>query len=124
MLVEPSELDEVISVTDAIRPNCRSRGVATAAAMVSGLAPGSEAETPIVGKSTCGTGDTGSRLNATAPASPSATASSVVATGRRMNGAEMFMSARLRPWRGDGTSRRDDRTTDRSPGSYTASAVG
>src|ERR1043165_1333811 len=39
--VEPMELDEVISVTPAMRPNWRSRGVATAEAMVSGLAPGS-----------------------------------------------------------------------------------
>ena len=70
MLVEPSELDEVISVTAAMRPNCRSSGVATDDAIVSGLAPGSDAETEIVGKSTCGSGDTGSRRNAAAPASP------------------------------------------------------
>ena len=36
----PSELDDVISVTEAMRPNWRSRGVATEEAMVSGLAPG------------------------------------------------------------------------------------
>ncbi len=36
----PSVLDEVISVTAAMRPNCRSSGVATEEAMVSGLAPG------------------------------------------------------------------------------------
>src|SRR5512146_3424424 len=36
----------------AIVVNCRSSGVATAEAMVSGLAPGSAAETWIVGKST------------------------------------------------------------------------
>ncbi len=41
MDVDPSPLDEVISVTPAMRPNCRSSGVATEAAMVSGLAPGS-----------------------------------------------------------------------------------
>src|SRR3981081_719025 len=45
MLVEPSWLVEVISVTPAIRPNWRSRGVATEEAMVSGLAPGNDAET-------------------------------------------------------------------------------
>ena len=65
MLVEPSELDEVISVTPAMRPNCRSSGVATDDAIVSGLAPGSDADTEIVGKSTCGSGDTGSSSNAT-----------------------------------------------------------
>jgi hypothetical protein len=45
----------------AIVENCFSRGVATAAAMVSGLAPGSWAETWIVGKSTLGSEETGSR---------------------------------------------------------------
>ena len=47
--VEPSELDDVISVTPAMRPSERSRGVATVAAIVSGLAPGSDACTEIVG---------------------------------------------------------------------------
>src|SRR6185437_7275996 len=41
MLVAPSELEDVISVTAAILPNCRSSGVATDEAIVSGLAPGS-----------------------------------------------------------------------------------
>ena len=49
--------------------------------------------TEMVGKSTCGSGATGSTTNASAPASATATVSSVVATGRRMNGAEMFMPA-------------------------------
>ena len=57
--VEPNELDGVISVTPAMRPNWRSSGVATDEAMVSGLAPGSLAETWMVGKSTCGKGETG-----------------------------------------------------------------
>ena len=48
-LVEPSELDDVISVTPAIWPNCRSSGVAIEAAMVSGLAPGRLALTEMVG---------------------------------------------------------------------------
>ena len=60
-------LDDVISVTEAIRPNCRSSGVATDDAMVSGLAPGNAADTEMVGKSTCGSGDTGSNRNAVAP---------------------------------------------------------
>jgi uncharacterized protein (DUF4213/DUF364 family) len=47
--VELNELDDVISVTPAIRPNERSSGVATVAAIVSGLAPGSDACTEIVG---------------------------------------------------------------------------
>jgi hypothetical protein len=36
----------------------------------------------MVGKSTCGSGDTGSRMNANSPASATPSASSVVATGR------------------------------------------
>src|SRR6476646_5745457 len=88
MLVDPSPLEEVICVTPAIRPNWRSRGVATAEAMVSGLAPGRPAPTPIVGKSTCGNGATGRKRNATAPERKMAKVSSDVATGRRMNGAE------------------------------------
>jgi hypothetical protein len=43
-----------------MRLNWRSSGVATAEAMVSGLAPGRFADTCIVGKSTCGSGETGS----------------------------------------------------------------
>ena len=38
--VDPRKLVDVISVTPAIRPNCRSSGVATAEPIVSGLAPG------------------------------------------------------------------------------------
>ena len=49
MFVDPSELEDVISVTDAMRENCRSRGVATDEAMISGLAPGNEAETCTLG---------------------------------------------------------------------------
>ncbi len=49
MRVEPSEEDEVISLTPAMRPSWRSSGVATVAAMVSGLAPGSCAMTEMVG---------------------------------------------------------------------------
>ena len=40
MLVEPSELTEVISVTPGICENWRSSGWAILEAMVSGLAPG------------------------------------------------------------------------------------
>ncbi len=61
MLVEPSELDEVISVTPAMRPNWRSSGVAIDEATISGLAPGRLALTEMVGKSTCGSGETGKR---------------------------------------------------------------
>ena len=47
----------------------------------------------MVGKSTCGSGATGSSGNATMPISASAAISSEVAIGRRMKGSEMFMRA-------------------------------
>jgi hypothetical protein len=62
--------------------------VATDEAMVSGLAPGRPAPTEIVGKSICGSGATGRKRNATAPERKIARVMSVVATGRRMKGAE------------------------------------
>src|SRR4029434_2975779 len=58
---EPVEREDVISVSPAMRPNCRSRGVATDEAMVSGLAPGNRPCTWMVGKSTCGKGETGKK---------------------------------------------------------------
>ena len=60
MPVLPTELVEVISVTSAIVPRWRSRGVATLVAIVSGLAPAIDAETEIVAVSTCGNGETAS----------------------------------------------------------------
>ena len=57
MLVEPSELREVISVTPAMVAETRSSGAATVAAMVAGSAPGRLAETRMVGKSTPAAGD-------------------------------------------------------------------
>jgi hypothetical protein len=91
MLVEPRPLDEVIWVTPAIRPNWRSSGVATADAIVSGLAPGKLAPTEMVGNSTSGSGATGSLVYASAPASRIATLSNDVPTGRRMNGVERLI---------------------------------
>ena len=58
--VDPSELVEVICAMPGICASCRSSGCATEEAMVSGLAPGRLAETWMVGKSTCGSGATGS----------------------------------------------------------------
>src|SRR5215467_7405002 len=84
----PRKLVEVISVTAAIRVNWRSSGVATAEAIVSGLAPGNPAPTEIVGKSTCGSGATGRNRKATMPERRMATVISDVATGRRIKGAE------------------------------------
>src|SRR5271155_4242 len=91
--VVPRLLADVISVTPAICPNWRSSGVATEDAIISALPPGKLALTEIVGKSTCGRGATGSTSNAIAPAIATPTVSSVVATGRLIKGAEMFMQA-------------------------------
>src|ERR1700690_4670071 len=97
MLVVPRKLEDVISVTPAMRPNWRSSGVATEEAMISGLAPGKLAATEMVGKSTCGSAETGSSLNATAPARAMATVRSAVATGRRMNGVDKLIASPLEP---------------------------
>src|SRR6476646_4308135 len=56
--VEPCELVELMLSRPAIVENCRSSGVATDDAIVSGDAPGSCAATWIVGKSTLGRSDT------------------------------------------------------------------
>src|SRR5712671_6744092 len=48
----------------------------------------------MVGKSTCGSGDTGSWKNATAPAKVMPRVSSVVATGRRMKDSDTFIATR------------------------------
>ena len=90
---------EVISVTPAMRPSERSRGVATVAAMVSGPAPGSLARTITTGKSTCGKGATGNRPKATMPARAMANVSKAVATGRRMKGAERLAGSASGPKR-------------------------
>src|SRR5216684_776154 len=58
--VDPRYEADVMESRPAIVENCRSNGVATEAAIVSGLAPGSDALTLIVGKSTFGRSLTGS----------------------------------------------------------------
>ena len=80
--VAPSALVDVICETPGICAICRSSGWATEVAIVSGEAPGSEAETAMVGKSTCGRGATGSDGKATRPTRSTATMRSVVAIGR------------------------------------------
>ena len=59
MLVLPWPLVEVMESRPAMVENCFSSGVATAEAMVSGLAPGRLAVTWMVGKSTLGSSLTG-----------------------------------------------------------------
>src|ERR1700759_1954716 len=80
--VAPSELVDVICETPGICAICRSSGCATDVAIVSGEAPGSEAETVIVGKSTWGSGATGNDGKATRPTRNTATINKVVAIGR------------------------------------------
>src|SRR5438874_1260867 len=92
MRVEPTVLCEVISVTSVITPRWRSSGVATVVAIVSGLAPGICANTEIVGKSICGSGATGNLKNAKRPARARPIVSSVVATGRSINGLDRLTS--------------------------------
>ena len=97
IVVAPSALNEVSWLTPGICANCRSSGAATDEAMVSALAPWKLAVTWMVGKSTCGNGATGRNGKETRPTKASAVISSVVATGRRMNGSEMFTSCSLPP---------------------------
>src|SRR6202041_862192 len=92
MRVEPSELADDISVTSAIWLRWRSSGLAAVVATSAGLAPGSIACTDMVGISTSGSGETGSLKKAMMPAATSPNVSSVVATGRRINGLERLIS--------------------------------
>src|SRR5262249_42756043 len=90
MEVPPSVLTDVISVTPEISPRRRSSGEAREEATVAGSAPGGEAETEMTGKSTRGMAATGRNWYATTPSMNKPAASSEVATGRLINGAEMF----------------------------------
>jgi hypothetical protein len=92
MDVDPRAELEVIESTPAMVENCRSRGVATEAAIVSGDAPGRFASTRMVGKSTFGRSEMGRLRYATTPKSTIASMISVVATGRRMKTSERFTS--------------------------------
>src|SRR6201999_4612447 len=71
-----------------IGPSWRASELSTVVATACGLAPGNVAWTEMVGKSACGSGDTGSLKNATAPAAASPKVSNVVAIGRRMKGGD------------------------------------
>src|SRR6266436_7886134 len=93
MAVRPWALDDVIESMPAIVVNCFSSGVATADAMVSGLAAGSAAATWIVGKSTFGRSLTGRSRKPMIPKSRMAAIRRVVRTGRRMK-----RSVLMTPW--------------------------
>src|SRR5579871_3925237 len=93
--VDPTELLDVISVIPSIRVKLFSSGVATEAAITSGLAPGRLAWTLMVGKSTSGNAEMGSIVYEIAPANVRAASNRVVATGLLMNGVEMFIEVVL-----------------------------
>src|SRR5690242_21530196 len=88
--VEPCVDVEVIDEMPAMVVNCASSGVATADAMVSGSAPGNDALTRMVGKSTFGNSLIGNCEYPKAPKINIAAMRRIVMTGRRMNGSEMF----------------------------------
>jgi len=69
-------------------PRWRSSGVATLVAMVSGLAPGIWAWTDMVGKSTSGSGETGSSRKAATPAIAHPGGQQRCGTGRVIKGVE------------------------------------
>ena len=65
--VAPWVEEELMLSRPAIVVNCRSSGVATEEAIVSGDAPGRAAETCMVGKSTLGRSEMGRRRYAITP---------------------------------------------------------
>jgi hypothetical protein len=73
--------------------NCLMSGVATEFAIVSGEAPGSEADTLMTGNSVRGSAATGRNMYAKIPLTTNAADISVVATGCRMQNSEMFIGA-------------------------------
>src|SRR5262249_27171561 len=84
-------LAELIDDRPAIVENCFSSGSATADAIVSGLAPGSEAVTWMVGKSMFGRSLTGSSRYAIVPNTTMPIMIRVVVTGRSMKSEERFI---------------------------------
>ena len=91
--VEPWADEELMLSRPAIVVNCFSSGVATDDAIVSGEAPGRDAETWIVGKSTFGRSETGRSRYAITPKTRRLAITSVVMTGRRMKISERFMTS-------------------------------
>src|SRR5437879_4264964 len=88
---DPNPDDDVMLSMPAIVENCFSSGVATADAIVSGLAPGRLALTVIVGKSTVGRSLTGRCRYDVMPKNRIPAITRTVVTGRRMNSSERFI---------------------------------
>ena len=93
MSVPPCVLVELMLVRPGMAANCFSSGSATDDAIVSGLAPGSAADTRMVGKSTLGRSATGSSWYESVPNTRMPRISSVVVTGRVMKTDDRFMGA-------------------------------
>ena len=97
--VEPSEFDVEMLSMPAIVANCLMSGVATDVAIVSGDAPGREADTLITGNSARGRAATGKSDHANSPAITMASDMSIVATGLRIQNSDIVMAFRLAPGR-------------------------
>src|SRR3954447_2915830 len=92
MAVVPcDELDDIEEMP-AMVESCRSMMPATDAAIVSALAPGRVAVTAMVGKSTRGSADTGSRRKPKTPNAMIDAVMSVVITGRRIQSSERVIA--------------------------------
>src|ERR1043166_5530361 len=92
-VVPCDELDDIEEMP-AMVESWRSITPATDAAIVSALAPGKVAVTAMVGKSTFGKADTGSRRNPNTPNAMIDAVISVVMTGRRIQSSESVIALR------------------------------
>ena len=93
MLVEPSELVELMTLMPSIVENSFSSGNATADAIFSGAAPGRFAVTEIIGVLKLGRAATGILKYATLPAMTVAIDSNTVMTGRLIHNSESVIFA-------------------------------
>src|SRR6202165_313068 len=90
--VVPCDDVDDIDEMPAMVESWRSIGPATDAAMVSALAPGKVAVTAMVGKSTLGSAETGSRRKPNTPNAMIDAVSNVVMTGRRIHSSERVIA--------------------------------
>ena len=90
--VEPSEFEVEMLSMPAIVANCFMSGVATDVAIVSGEAPGREADTLITGNSARGRAATGKSDHANNPPITMASDMSIVATGLRIQNSDIIMA--------------------------------
>src|SRR5665213_643519 len=105
MLQLPREEVLWIDVMPWMSDSSLSSGVVTVLTMVSGPAPGYKADTEMLGNSMLGRSLTGSLKYEERPKPAAATASRVVATGRRMKISEKFTAWPRLPWKPGRASR-------------------